>query len=102
MTVIEKVKEALKVYNAEDVQCTVYEEYNGVGVHCNIQDKHIHIEAIEHLALTGMSEICISSRTLYSVQEGKTMEAHTYIYNCEGDSIIRTITIALENLLGSM
>ena len=99
MSVIEKVKEALKVYNAEDVRVKVFEGYRGFEVHCNIQDKHIRIGVIEHLRLTGMSEICISSRTLYNVQEGKTMEAHTYIYNCEVRSILRTVTIALENLL---
>ena len=95
MLVADKVKEALKVYNAEDVQCTVYEEYNGFEVYCNIQDKRIHIE----LALTGMYELSINSLTCYNVQEGKTMELHTYVYNCEVRSILRTVTIALENLL---
>ena len=100
MTVVDKVKEALKVYNAEDVQSTVYEEYNGFEVHCNIQDKHIHIEAVERLALTGMYELSINSITHYNVQEGKTREVHAYVYNCEVRSILRTVTIALENLLG--
>lgn len=100
MTVVDKIKEALKVYNAEDVQSTVYEEYNGFEVHCNIQDKHIHIEAVERLALTGMYEVSIGSITSYDIQEGKTREVHAYVYNCEVRSILRTITIALENLLG--
>ena len=99
MTVIDKVKEALKVYNAEDVQSTVYEEYNGFEVHCNIQDKHIHIEAVERLALTDMYELSINLITCYNVQEGKTKELHRYVYNCEVRSILRTVTIALENLL---
>ena len=99
MTVVEKVKEALKVYNAEDVQCTVYEEYNGFEIYCNIQDKHIHIEAVERLALTGMYELSVNSITHYNVQEGKTREVHAYVYNCEVRSILRTVTIALENLL---
>ena len=99
MTVVDKVKEALKVYNAEDVQCTVYEEYNGFEVHCNIQDKRIHIEAVERLALTGMYELSVNSSTCYNVQEGKTMELHRYVYTCEVRSILRTVTIALENLL---
>ena len=100
MSVIDKVKEALKVYNAEDVKCTVYEEYNGFEVHCNIQDKHIHIEAVERLALTGMYEVSIGSITSYDIQEGKAREVHAYVYNCEVRSILRTVTIALENLLG--
>lgn len=100
MTVIEKVKEALKVYNAEDVRVKVFEGYRGFEVHCNIQDKHIRIEAVERLALTDMYEVSIGSITSYDIQEGKTREVHAYIYNCEGDSILRTITIALENLLG--
>ena len=99
MSVIDKVKEALKVYNAEDVQCTVYEEYNGFEVHCNIQDKHIHIEAVERLALTGMYELSVNSSTCYNVQEGKTREVHAYVYNCEVRSILRTVTVTLENLL---
>ena len=100
MTVADKVKEALKVYNAEDVQCIVYEEYNGFEVHCNIQDKHIHIEAVERLVHTGMYELSINSITYYNVQEGKTRGVHAYVYNCEVRSILRTVTIALENLLG--
>ena len=99
MTVIDKVKEALKVYNAEDVQCTVYEEYNGFEVYCNIQDKHIHIEAVERLALTGIYEVSIGSITYYDIQEGKTREVHAYIYNCAIRSILRTVTVTLENLL---
>ena len=99
MTVVDKVKEALKVYNAEDVQSTVYEEYNGFEVHCNIQDKHIHIEAVERLALTGMYEVSIGSITSYNVQEGKTQELHAYEFNCNIRSILRTVTVTLENLL---
>ena len=81
MTVVDKVKEALKVYNAEDVQSTVYEEYNGFEVHCNIQDKRIHIEAVERLALTGMYELSISTITCYNVHAGKTREPHANVHN---------------------
>lgn len=99
MQVIDKVKEALKTYNAEDIQGTVYEEYNGFEVHCNIKDKHIHIEAVERLARTGMYEVSIGSITSYNVQEGKTQEVHAYVFNCNIRSILRTVTVTLENLL---
>lgn len=99
MPVIDNILEALKTYNAQDIQCTVETEYKGFDIHCLIQDKLVHIEVVERLPMTGMYCVAVSSSIAYNVDEGKVQEMHKYVYHCEVRSILRTVTVALETLM---
>lgn len=98
MAVIDKVKEALRTYNVTDLHETVHEDYNGFEVYCNYKSKHLHIEAVERLALTGMYEVSVGTISSFNVEEGKVSEVRTNVYNCGVRSILRTVTVALEEL----
>jgi hypothetical protein len=100
LTVKDKVEQALATYNAQDVHSTVYEEYKGFEVYCSIKDKHVYIEAVERLPMTGVYEVSVTFSSYYNVEEGKTCELHRYLYSSHIRSIPHNVTIALEEMIG--